>query len=368
MTQSSNKKILYAASTASHLERFHKPYLEALSKEHTVLTMATGEGVDLPILFDKHFFSFSNWKSIWKIRKILKKEKFDLLLLHTTLAAFLIRAAMIGMRRRPRVLNVVHGYLFSEAPQGLKEKILLLCEKLLRKKTDEIAVMNAEDLRIAEKYRLCHGKVHFIYGMGVPENAVKAAKSADLRTALTQNGDFVCCFVGELSARKNQSFLIDAAALLRERGIPIKLILVGEGGERSALENKIAELQLGDSVMLAGSQTDVHSYLAASDLYVSASRSEGLPFNIMEAMAEGLPVVASATKGQTDLLQDSAEYLYPLGDIEAFCHAVEEIYHSRHYGAGSRSYPNLSSYLLSAVFDENLKILTMGLEENEPKN
>ena len=157
-------KLLYVASTQSHLEHFHQPYIDTLKKKYEVLTMATGESVDLPVVFDKHFFSFRNLRSILHIRKILRRERFDAVILHTTLAAFLVRAAMLGTRHRPYVMNVVHGYLFGEGVTGLKERILLFCERLMRSKTDDIAVMNREDERIAKEHGLCRGNVYFING------------------------------------------------------------------------------------------------------------------------------------------------------------------------------------------------------------
>ena len=169
-------------------------------------------------------------------RKILKKERFDAVLLHTTLAAFLVRAAMIGMRKRPYVLNTVHGYLFPLNARGMKDRVLLRCEKILRKKTDEIAVMNEEDLEICKKYRLCRGEVHMTRGMGVSISPQIPSVNAELRSKYAPDPkDFVCMFVGELSHRKNQMFLLEATKKLHDVGFPIRLILVGEGADREEL-------------------------------------------------------------------------------------------------------------------------------------
>ena len=356
-----NKKILYAASTASHLQRFHMPYIEALRAENEVFLMATGEGVDFPITFDKHYFSFANFRSLLAIRKILKREQFDLLILNTTLTAFWVRAALWGMRKRPYVLNVVHGYLFPFEGGGLRKKILLLCEKLMRRKTDAIAVMNDEDLKTATQNRLCKGEVYFTYGMGLPnEYAGKALRNAGERYA--SDGCFVCTFVGELSKRKNQKLLIQATDVLKRRGIPMRLLLVGEGSEREALQEEIARLSLENDVFLLGHSDEVPSILAATDLYLSASESEGLPFNLMEAMSLGLPILASDVRGQHDLLLQKPEMLYPAGDLDALCEAVASIYNGGKKGSGSCEYPELEQYKLRAVFEDNMKILTMGLE------
>lgn len=363
MSPTNNKKILYAASTTSHLERFHTPYIEKMRTIATVKTMGDSEGADFTVAFDKHFFSFSNLKSILKIRRILKKERFDAVIVHTTLAAFLIRTAMLCMRR-PYVLNVVHGYLFSQKPQGMKDRILLLCERLLRPMTDDIAVMNAEDAEIARTHRLCRGKVCFICGMGVPQKTLSQKANRDLLSTLPiLDGDFVCTFVGELSHRKNQSFLVNATKSLVDQGLPAKLLLIGEGADHEALEEQIKSLGLGDHVFLLGTKSNVPEYLAATDLYVSASRSEGLPFNIMEAMACGLPILASDTKGQNDLLDKDS--LYPLDDMTAFCESVNRIRAGGQFGIGTKQYPILQRYTLDAVFDENMKIMTLGWIDHE---
>ena len=352
--KSDGKKILYAASTASHLRRFHQPYIEALKAEADVKTMATGDGVDLPVLFDKHFFSFANLRSILKIRKILKKECFDAVLVHTTLAAFLIRAAMIGQRKRPYVMNVVHGYLFQKDIRGLKNRILLLCEKLLRRQTDDIAVMNVDDLEIAKQHRLCRGEVYFINGMGITIDPKIPAVDTALRAEYaTDEKDILCTFVGELSGRKNQSFLIRAVARLRQEGVPIRLLLVGEGGEREMLEREISENNMENTAFLLGNREPILPYLSITDLYVSASVSEGLPFNVMEAMSCGLPIVASDAKGQNDLLENTEGCLYRLDDMESFCSVLRAELQTQRLGVGSRTYPNLEKYRLNAVFEDN---------------
>ena len=360
MTTNKKPKILYVASTQSHLERFHEPYIKRLSKQATVKTMATGDYVDYTIKFEKNLFSLGNVMRIRKIRKILRREQFDAVILNTTLAAFLVRAALPRGKGRPYVLNVVHGYLFGHRLRGLKSRLMLRCEKMMRKKTDDIAVMNAEDREIAKKYKLCMGEVFFMNGMGLTLSPKIPKKNRTLRTKYTRDpDDFVCLFVGELSGRKNQIFLIRAMKKLADEGMPIRLLLVGEGAERQMLEEDIRAQFLEEHVFLVGSVTPVTPYLAAADLYVSASISEGLPFNIMEAMSVGLPIVASNVKGQNDLLEQSM--LYPLGDIEAFCRSVRRAYHSKNWGVGSQEYRNLDKYRIDAVFDDNMEILTAGL-------
>jgi len=349
--------VLYVASTSSHLKRFHQPYIKALKSDLKVFTMANGDGVDFHVPFQKSFFSPKNFGATWTIRRILRRERFDAVILNTSLAAFLVRVAMIGMRRRPSVLNIVHGYLFDVPFKGKKDRLMLLCERFTARYTDEIAVMNEADLKIAEEYRLAKGKIHFIRGMGYTLDRKCIETDSALRESIAPAHEVLLSFVGELSTRKNQSFLIRCVHKLRAKGIPVRLMLVGEGSEREALEMQIKELGLTDSVILLGNCEPVLPYLAITDLYVSASRIEGLPFNVMEAMACGLPMILSDCKGQTDLLACDANRLYPVGDEDTFCRLVEQALETDCLGVGSTQYKVLETYTLDSVFHENLNIM-----------
>ncbi len=351
------RKVLYVASTASHLRRFHQPYIEGLKADFDVFTMANGEGVDFNVPFQKSFFSLKNLGAVWSIRRILRRGRFDAVILNTSLAAFLVRVAMIGLRQRPSVLNIVHGYLFDLPLKGGKDRLMLLCEQMTARYTDEIAVMNEADLKIAEKYRLAKGEIHFIRGMGYTLNQKGFEPDLALRETIAPTDEPLLTFVGELSARKNQSFLIRCVDRLRSKGISVRLMLVGEGSARGELETLIQMLGLSDQVILLGNHEPVLPYLSITDLYVSASRIEGLPFNVMEAMACGLPMILSDCKGQSDLLASDSDRLYPVGDEIAFCELVEQALKSDSLGVGTIVYGTLEAYTLESVFRENLNMM-----------
>lgn len=356
------EKILYMASTASHLRRFHEPYIAALRERYEVQTLASGTGVDHPVPIRKSLFTLRHLGEVRQIRRILKQERFDAVIVHTTLAAALLRLALRGVRPRPHVLNVVHGYLFSDPPRGMRDRLLRRVEQMLAKKTDAIAVMNAHDLAVAEKYALCRGEVRFLRGMGLPPHAVPEP-DPELRMRYAAQKDCLLTYVGELSGRKNQIFLVRCLERLRGEGLPVRLLLVGDGEEHTALIHEVGKRGLGESVFFAGNREDVWPYLAVTDLYVSASRSEGLPFNVLEAMQCGLPIVASDVRGQSDLLPP--ECRYPLDDEDAFCAAVRAVLESGSTGVGAATYPNLADYLLPSVFDEDLNFFQTGVLNNK---
>ena len=142
-------------------------------------------------------------------------------------------------------------------------------------------------------------------------------------------------------------------------------MLLGEGSEREALAEQISKAGLEDRVFFAGNREPVTPYLSAADVYVSASLLEGLPFNVMEAMDAGLPIVASDSKGQSDLLSDYEGSLYPLYDENDFCEVLLSVIKTHSYGVGTRKYPTLQKYRLSAVFENNMKIFTRGADTRD---
>ena len=194
-------------------------------------------------------------------------------------------------------------------------------------------------------------------GMGYTVKRREGDRDPALRSSVASEEEYLLAFVGELSQRKNQEFLIRSVEGLRREGLPVRLMLVGEGGERSRLEAEVQARGLQGIVTLTGNREPIAPYLAITDLYVSASRIEGLPFNLMEAMEYGLPMVASACKGQTDLLEKQPNALYPVEDEEAFCRLVREAYEKNLRGCGAVSYPILADYTLEAVREENLQMM-----------
>ena len=175
------QKILYAASTFGHLKSFHVPYLSLLAKRGAqVCVVASGDPQGLPegmeslcVSFTKSFTSPCNLKAMHELERLLRARRFDLVLTHTSLAAFFTRlavkaaAAAAPSLPTPRVVNTVHGYLFDENTLLPKRSILLTAEKMVAGVTDRVITMNAQDTEIATRYALSAGDVVCVPGMGV---------------------------------------------------------------------------------------------------------------------------------------------------------------------------------------------------------
>jgi glycosyltransferase involved in cell wall biosynthesis len=122
--------------------------------------------------------------------------------------------------------------------------------------------------------------------------------------------------VGRLKEPKDFRTLLRAFALLQ--GVPFDAKIVGDGPDRVLLETEIDRLGLRGTVELTGERNDVPAILASADCFVLASNSEGLPLSILEAMAAGLPVVASDVGGVHELVTDNVTgFLVPPREPEA---------------------------------------------------
>lgn len=379
-----SNKILYAASTVGHLKSFHLPYLERLNAiGWTVHTAGKGADQPLPgveqgfdISFRKNMFSPYNLIAVLQLIILLRRERYQVISVHTSLAAFFVRIAVLlsGLRKKTVVINTVHGYLFDDHTPWLKRIILLSAEKLTASTTDLLLTMNLQDTSIAQKHHLCRKDIVQINGMGVNFNRFyppTATQRQQARERFQLPSDaFVLVYAAEFSARKNQSELIQAISSLPERTY---LLLAGIGGKLEECQALASRLGVEDRVRFAGFVNDVETCYYAADLCVSSSRSEGLPFNLMEAMHCALPVVATLVKGHEDLVLDGENgFLYPFGNRSVLCQTITTLMQSPALcrKLGDHGLQCSEQYRLDIVLEENMALLASffqkkGLAETE---
>ncbi|MCY1713486.1 glycosyltransferase family 4 protein [Caproiciproducens galactitolivorans] len=308
------KKILFCASTISHINNFHLPYLKAFHEQGYEVWVAANKSesilyadhvVALPL--SKKLMSFQNVKAIFAAKKLLKDQNFDIISTHTTLASAVIRAAIMLIHRKPKVFCTVHGYLFNEN-DGIKKWIYLLPEKICAHVTNVLMVMNHEDYDIAEKHKLYRDKLYYINGMGIDLSKFKPVLQEERISARREKGfaeeDFLFVYAAEFSKRKNQSLLIHAFANVREQIPNAKLLLAGDGALLEECKLLTKGLHVEKQILFLGYVEDMRKLYSACNVCVTTSRIEGLPFNVMEAMACGLPVIASDIKGHRELVEE----------------------------------------------------------------
>ena len=357
------EKILYVASTFGHLASFHQPYLQWFADQGYEVHVAAGgtpcelKGVSryTSLPFEKSMFSPKNLAAVWALYRLMQAERYKMISLHTSLAAFFARLAVVPLgKRRPGVVNTVHGYLFDKDTRWTKRMLLLGAERLTAPVTDWLLTMNQQDTEIARRYHL--GKKNMITkGMGVDFTRFTPPEQnqrEELRCKLgLKSSDLVLIYAAEFSKRKNQGMLIEAMQDLPEN---VVLLLPGQGEMWEMCRMQAGRAGLTERIRFPGFVRDMENWYRASDICVSSSRIEGLPFNVMEAMACGLPVVASDIKGHQDLVCNGENgFLYPFGDAKAFVNAVQRMQDANiRQRMGENAKSSVQRFCITEVFPE----------------
>ncbi len=215
------------------------------------------------------------------------------------------------------VLFTEHGRHVPDLP-SMKRSIVN--RMLLRKQDRMVGCGGSVQQALIDNEGLPRHRVERVYN-GVDLDDLASAP-AEARHAIRSEfrfstDDFVVVQVARLHELKDHQTALRAINHARQSCPQIRLLIVGDGEERSAIEQTIQELQLQEHVLLTGSRSDVSHLLAASDAFLLTSISEGIPLTVIEAMAAELPVVSTAVGGLPEMIDDGVSgYLCDARDHE----------------------------------------------------
>ena len=373
-------KVLICASTAVHIRNFHLPYLAFFKQQGYEVHVAVPEndsfdGADVVhvIPIQKRLISLKNLNASLRIRQILRSAPFEMVLVHTSLAAFVVRLGVLfSGRKKPPLINTVHGYFFWKGCSFIKRLMYYIPEFFLRGVTDCIITMNEEDASAAKHLVKKGGRVIKVHGMGV--NAARflpaeAEKKRLAREALNIPQDaYVLVYAAEFSKRKNHVELIAALDFVRKQVPEALLLLCGTGALENGLRDEIDRLNLVAHVRFMGWCPRMEAIYRACDMAVSTSISEGLPFNIAEAQLCALPVVASSIRGHTDLITDGVNgRLYEPGNAANLAATILSVIHASDggKGLGTAARESALQYSQDVAYRENTEAYLYYLNKNK---
>lgn len=255
------------------------------------------------------------------LKSLLKKEHFAGVHCHTPMGGVVGRLAANATHTAP-VLYTAHGFHFYKGCPLKNRLIYQTAETFLARYTDAQITINQEDYAAAQKFPL-RGKAYYVPGIGVDVKKISSMQ-VDRATKRKELGipedAFAFLTVGELIPRKGHELLIRAFAKSNISGA--QLLICGSGREKEHLTALIKELGISDRAHLLGFRNDIYELLKCADAFVFPSKQEGLPVALMEAMAAGLPCIASRIRGNVDLLPDS-RYLFESSDESTLCQLMQ---------------------------------------------
>ena len=262
-----------------------------------------------------------------QVVELIKREKFDVIHCNTPIGGVIGRLAgkKSGVKK---IIYEAHGFHFFNGAPKINWIIYYPIEKWLAHYTDCIVTMNAEDNEIAKKFKLRNeGKVYNVHGVGIDLSEFKGLEQYRERKrkefGFTEE-NVVLISMGDLIARKNYKVAIEAIAKCNNPRL--HYIICGKGPEFNNLKALVKAKCVEKQVHFLGFRSDIKELLAAADIFIQTSLQEGLPRSMMEAMATGLPCIASRIRGNVDLIENGkGGYLCNAQDINSFANAVSRL-------------------------------------------
>lgn len=286
----------------------------------------------------------ANKRAYLQLLALLKNESFDLIHCHTPMGGVLGRLAakysQKQEKQRAYVCYTAHGFHFFRGAPLRNWLFYYPIERWLAHYTDCLITVNREDYQLAKTFRLrkrkgISGRVERVNGVGIEvgdyqklsgvENEIKKQKIAWIRKKLgIEESMLFFLSVGELNSNKNHKIVIQALAKSRAN---IFYAICGEGDSRLLLQRMIQRYHLENRVKLLGYREDILELLRAADVFVFPSLREGLSLSLQEAMASGLPVIASDIRGNRELIKEGkGGWLVKPKDKKGWIQAIEGLH------------------------------------------
>ncbi|WP_226038099.1 glycosyltransferase family 4 protein [Aquibacillus saliphilus] len=310
-------KILFCATVDYHFKAFHLPYMEWLKNQGWQVDVAASGKIDLPYTDNKYDipirrspFNKINLRAYQKLKNVIDKGDYSIIHCHTPMGGVLTRLAARDARKQgAKVIYTAHGFHFCKGAPLISWLVYYPIEKYLSKVTDTLITINIEDYRFAQKHMSKAKKIEHVHGVGVDTERFKPITENNKSEMKKSFGygpdDFLLFYAAEFNKNKNQQFLLESLALIKDDVPNAHLVLAGEGQLLERCRLLSSNLGISHMVTFLGFRNDIQQILPMCDIGVASSLREGLPVNIMEAMSCALPVVAVDNRGHRELVQNN---------------------------------------------------------------
>lgn len=338
-------KILYVATISSTINAFLVPHIKTLLSEGYQVDIACHftdqnkqDFVELgctvfDVPFERSPFNRLNLEAYKQMDSILSMGQYDIIHTHTPVASAIVRFVS-RKYKDTMVFYTAHGFHFFKGAPLFNWLVYFPTEFILSWFTDLIITINSEDFdRVNKYFKRRSNDIVYVKGVGIDlskftplnqEEKAKLRRLNDINPTVP-----VLIYVGELSYRKNQAFLLDVIAMLTPE-TELLLLLVGDGSEHESLKQRAIELGLEANVRFLGHRYDVPKLFGLSDICVSSSRQEGLAVNLMEAMATRLPLVVTDVRGNRDLVEQNVNgNVVAEHDVQGFASQIKDLINNR---------------------------------------
>lgn len=303
-------------------------------------------------------FSLSNIESFKKLCRIVKDNNVEYIHCNTPVGGLLGRLAGKKCKVK-KIIYQAHGFHFYKGAPKKNWIVFYTIEKLLARYTDAIITMNNEDYETANQFRLKNnGKVYNVHGVGIDlleYNGIQQFREEKRRELGFCDDDILLISMGDLIVRKNYRVAIEAIAKCKDT--KLHYLICGQGEELDNLKLLAKQLNIESQVHFLGFRSDIKELLSATDIFLFATLQEGMPRSMMEAMAAGLPCIASRIRGNVDLLDDNkGGFLCDPTDVNQFVSAIKKCDVNTRHKFGEYNLNAIKQYDIHVVEEEIRRI------------
>lgn len=270
-----------------------------------------------------------NMKALWQVEGLMKQNTYEFCHCHSPIGG--VAARIAGHRTKTKVIYTAHGFHFYQGAPVMNWLVYYPVEKMLSRWTDVLITINHEDYKLAKK-KFKMKKLTYVPGIGIDtqrEGLSQKEKEEKRKELGIPQDAFLITNAAEFTPNKNQKTVIEAIEQLHNPNI--YFVMCGIGEKKAELEQYVKEHGLEEHIRFVGFRNDLHEILQASDCFVLSSFREGLSVALMEAMAEGLPVVCGRIRGNVDLIKDGkGGILVSPGNEKEYEDAFRKLYEMKH--------------------------------------
>lgn len=296
------------------------------SGEGELLTRLQQAGIrTIPLPSVKRDIQFlGEFNNLWQLIKLLKRERPDIIHLNSSKIGGL--GSLAGrLARVPKIIFTGHGWAFNEERFFLSQWLIGLSHWVTILLTHQTIAVSKQTAKQLLKFPWVKNKITTIYnGLDTPQFLDK--KEARVKLSPEDQDTIWLGTIAELHKNKGLDILLLAFKQVLARVGGLSLIIMGEGEERENLARLITKLNLTNNVRLLGRVERAATYLPALDLFILPSRTEALPYAVLEAGAAGLPVIASRVGGIPEIIVDEQSgLLVTAGNYKDLGLAIEKL-------------------------------------------